>query len=187
MLRLTTRVWIVQLTTASRLCAALVFVALAFQPVPRVVLIGLYCIAIATDVFDGYLARSLKVVTYVGRVLDLISDKSLTIISLLYAAACGINLLPLALIGSREIIALGMRVIIVEGSQVLPTSRPLGGLRTLMVCGSTLLLISLERTAKLIHVVNIIFWISAVFFVVTFLYRIYSSYPRIKVALKRDL
>jgi cardiolipin synthase len=187
MLRLTTKVWIVELTTASRLCAGLVFVSLAFQPVPRIVLITLYCIAIVSDVFDGYLARSLKVVTYLGRVLDLVSDKSLTIISLLYAAACGINLLPLALIGSREIIALGMRIVIVEGSQLLPTSRPLGGLRTLLISGNTLLLISLQRTAQLLHVVNVIYWVSAVFFVITFSYGVYSSFARIKVALKSDL
>jgi phosphatidylglycerophosphate synthase len=187
MLRLPTKVWIVELTTASRLCAGLVFVCLAFQPVPRIILIGLYCTAIVTDVFDGYLARRLRVVTYLGRVLDLVSDKSLTMISLLYAAACGINLLPLALIGSREVIALGMRIIIVEGSQLLPTNRPLGGLRTLMVGGSTLLLISVERTTKLIHLVNMVYWGSAVFFTITFIYRIYSSFERIKVALKSDL
>lgn len=187
MLRLTTKIWIVELTTASRVCAGLVFVCLAFQPVPRTVLIGLYSIAIVTDVFDGYLARRLRVVTYLGRVLDLVSDKSLTLISLLYAAACGIDLLPLALIGTREIIAIGMRIIIVEGSQLLPTSRPLGGLRTLLVGGSTLLLISAERTPKLTQLVNLVYWVSAVFFTITFVYRIYSSFARIKVALKSDL
>jgi phosphatidylglycerophosphate synthase len=83
MLRLTTKIWIVELTTASRLGAGLVFASLAFQAVPRGILITLYVIAIVSDILDGYLARSLKVVTYLGRVLDLVSDKSLTIISLL--------------------------------------------------------------------------------------------------------
>ena len=187
MLRLTTKVWIVELTTASRLCAALVFASLAFQPIPRGILIALYSVAIVSDLLDGYLARSLKVVTYLGRVLDLISDKSLTIISLLYAAACGINVFPLALIGSREVIVLGMRIITVEGTQLLSTSRLLGGFMALLIWGNTLLLISLDQTAKLVSVVNKIYWVSALTAVITFSYRVYSNSDRIKTALKNDL
>jgi len=186
MLRLTTKIWIVELTTASRLCAGLVFASLAFQPVPRGILIALYVIAIASDLLDGYLARRLKVVTYLGRVLDLVSDKSLTIISLLYAAACGISMLPLALIGSREIIAIGVRIVIVDGTQLLPTSRLLGGLMASMVWGNTLVLVSADRTSTFVHKVNLVYWGCAVIFVVTFIYRVYSNAGRIKVALRDD-
>ena len=60
-----------------------------------------------TDLIDGYLARRLEAETYLGKVVDLISDKSMTIVSLLYAAARGISIFPLALIaifhfGTRE-------------------------------------------------------------------------------------
>ena len=187
MLRLTTKVWIVELTTVSRLCAALIFASLAFQTIPHGILIGLYSVAILSDLLDGYLARNLKVVTYLGRVLDLVSDKSLTIISLLYAAACGVNLFPLALIGSREIIAIGMRIITVGGTQLLPTSRLLGGVMAFMIWGNTLLLISTERTPNLLSIVNKIYWASAMTAAITFIYRVFSSSARIKIALKSDL
>jgi phosphatidylglycerophosphate synthase len=187
MLSLTGKIWVVQLSTASRLAAGLVFASLAFQQVPRGLLVSLYLIAISSDLIDGYLARRLKVTTYVGKVLDLVSDKSLTMISLLYAAAKGITLLPLALIGSREIITIGIRIIVVDGSQLLPTSRILGGFLALLIWGSTLILIFSDRSSRILSIVTFVYWASALLCVSTFMFRVRSNIERIKTALERDL
>lgn len=96
----------VDLISLARLVAALVFTLLAFQRVPLALLVSLYGMAIGSDLIDGYLARRLNAETYFGKVLDLVSDKSLTIVSLLYAAARGIPIFPLALIAAREIVTL---------------------------------------------------------------------------------
>src|SRR5439155_12829583 len=101
----------------------------------------LYTFAMCSDVVDGYLARKFEADTYFGKVLDLVSDKSLTIVSLLYAAERGINLLPLALIGTREVIMIGARLIIIEGTQLFPTNRFLGGVFWFLLWGNTLFLV----------------------------------------------
>ena len=83
--------------TLARLVGAVIFAALAFQEVPVWVPLIPYCIAAASDVVDGAIARRWSHHTHLGKVLDLISDKSMTIVSLLFAAACSVPLLPLAL------------------------------------------------------------------------------------------
>lgn len=186
MLRASTRIWLVELITASRLLAGLLFASLAFQNVPRALLVGLYGFAIGTDLIDGFMARRLRAVTYLGKVLDLISDKSLTIVSLLYAGARGIDLLPLAFIGTREIISMGARSIVVDGQPLLPSNRLLGGFLALLVWGSTMLLIFTIPKTELASAVNIFYWLSSIVFVLTMVVRIYSSAHRIKAFLAGD-
>src|SRR2546423_5992257 len=102
--------------------------------------------------------------TYLGKVIDLVSDKSMTIVSLLYAAARGINILPLALIATREIIMTGARIIIVEGTQLFPTNKILGGMMELLLWGNTLFLVLAAKNSNLISIANIIYWACAVFY-----------------------
>ncbi len=169
-----------------RLVAALVFASIAFQNVPLVAIAGLYISAMASDVIDGYLARRLNAETYFGKVLDLVGDKSLTIVSLLYAAGRGISILPLAIIGTREIIMLGARMIIVEGTQLFPTNRMLGGMMWLLLWGNTLLLVLARQDAEWIGITNTIYWICAMVFLLNFIARIHASAGRIKLSLTKD-
>jgi CDP-diacylglycerol--glycerol-3-phosphate 3-phosphatidyltransferase len=184
MLRFTTRIWIVELTSLSRLIAGLLFASLVFQPVPRALLAGLYLFAISSDLLDGYLARRLKAVTYFGKVLDLVSDKSLTIISLLYAAARGIDMLPLALIASREVMAIGMRMIIIDGTPLLPSNRFLGGIMASMLWGNTLFLLLAGTKIGRMPIASVFYWICAIASVLTLVIRAYLNSHRIKVSLK---
>lgn len=186
MLRLASRIWLVELTTLSRLFAGVVFASLALQAVPRSLLLGLYLFAVCTDLLDGYLARRLKAVTYLGRVLDLIGDKSLTIVSLLYAAARGIDIAPLALIATREVITIGVRIIVIDGTQLLPSNRLLGGMMALMLWGNTVFLVLADKDTNLISTANIIYWICSIVSILTLGLRIYSSKHRIKAALTDD-
>jgi phosphatidylglycerophosphate synthase len=185
MRRRTATIWLVESVSLSRLLAALLFASLAFQDVPVLLVSGLYIFAMCTDLIDGYLARRLKVDTYFGKVVDLVSDKSLTIVSLLYAAARGISVFPLALIAIREIIMIGARIIIVEDKQLFPTSKIVGGLLALLLWGNTLFLV-LATDVYLVNIASNIYWACALIFTLNLLVRIYVSAHRIKVSVTRD-
>src|SRR5882724_10149688 len=108
------KVWLVQSISIFRILAVLVFVGLATNSTSRTLLTILYVFALISDLIDGYLARLLHVPSHFGRVMDLVADKSLAVVSLLYAAERGMPLLPLALIAARDIIMIGMRLVIVD-------------------------------------------------------------------------
>ncbi|MFL6334484.1 MAG: CDP-alcohol phosphatidyltransferase family protein, partial [Pyrinomonadaceae bacterium] len=80
MLPSSTRLWLVESISLARLMAALLFASLAFQDVPTTILAALYALAMCSDLIDGYLARRLNAETYFGKVMDLVSDKSLTVV-----------------------------------------------------------------------------------------------------------
>jgi phosphatidylglycerophosphate synthase len=182
----TARIWLVESLSLSRLLAALLFAALVFHNFQLAIPAGFYLFAMCSDLIDGYLARRLEADTYFGKVLDLVSDKSLTIVSLLYAAARGINMLPLALIATREIIMIGARLIVVEGIQLFPTNRLLGGMLWLLLWSNTLFLVLAGTNSERIRVANAVYWGCAVVFVLNFLARVYVSAPRIKASLAKD-
>jgi phosphatidylglycerophosphate synthase len=186
MLRRNERIGLVEAISLSRILAALFFSSIAFQNVPLAFLSGVYIFAMMTDLIDGYLARKLKAETYFGKVVDLVSDKSLTIVSLLYAATRGIDLPPLALIAVREVIMIGARMIIIEGTQLLPTNKILGGIMAFVLWGNTLFLLIASDSNKLIGIVNIIYWFCAIFYVLNLVARIYVSTQRIRVSLEQD-
>jgi len=185
MRRRTVTLWLVESISLSRLLAALLFASLAFQNVPVPFLLGLYVYAMCTDLIDGYVARRLKADTYFGKVIDLVSDKSMTIVSLLYAAARGISIFPLALIAIREIIMLGARIIIVENRQLLPTNKVLGGMLALLLWSNTLFLV-LAKDANMFRIANNIYWACALVFTMNLLTRISMSVRRIKVSIAQD-
>src|SRR5437588_4068286 len=103
------KIWLIQAISVARIIATLLFVSLLSRSVPVVWLTCLYAFAVLSDAIDGYLARKLQAETFFGKIMDLVADKSLTAVSLLYAAARGIDILPLALVATRDIIMIGMR------------------------------------------------------------------------------
>jgi cardiolipin synthase len=74
---------------------------------------GLFAVACITDFFDGYLARSRRQVSDLGRFLDPIADKLLVAAVLLVLAAerrvTGWSILPALIILCREILVSGLR------------------------------------------------------------------------------
>jgi phosphatidylglycerophosphate synthase len=175
------RVWLVDSISLLRLFAALLFASLAFQDIQLTIVAGLYVFAMVSDLVDGYLARKLKAETYFGKVVDLVSDKSMTVVSLLYAAERGINLLPLALIAVRDIIMIGARLIVIDGNQLLPTNKVLGGIMALLLWGNTLCLLS-ATDPILIRIAAWVYWGCAIIFIFNLFVRIYSSASRIKAS-----
>jgi phosphatidylglycerophosphate synthase len=186
MLPSSTRLWLVESISLARLIAALLFASLAFQDVPITLLAALYALAMCSDLIDGYLARRLNAETYFGKIMDLVSDKSLTVVSLLYAAARGIDLTPLSLIATREIVVLGARLIVVNGSQLLPTNRLLGGIMALLLWGNTFFLLLTPTGEKIDRAINIIYWVCALVFTVNLVARVYVSGSRLKASVTKD-
>jgi CDP-diacylglycerol--glycerol-3-phosphate 3-phosphatidyltransferase len=174
----------VNLISLSRLVAGLLFTLLAFQRVPLAFLAFLYGLAIGTDLIDGYLARRLDAETHFGKVLDLVSDKSLTIVSLLYAAARGIAIFPLAVIAAREIVMIGARLITIQGTQLLPSSKFMGGTMTTLTWGNTLFLLLGRNIPWTQAIAQRVYWAGSLIAVLNLAHRLYVSTHRIKVSLE---
>lgn len=175
-------VWVVQSLSLTRIAAGVLFACVAFQSIPRPLLVTLYVLAMATDLVDGYLARRLNARTYFGKVVDLVSDKSLTIISLLYAAARGISIAPLAIIATREIVMIGMRLVTLHGGQLFPTSRSFGGVMAFLLWGTTALLIATSDASSVNRLIPTLYWVCAALLGLNLLRRLRASAARIKAS-----
>jgi CDP-diacylglycerol---glycerol-3-phosphate 3-phosphatidyltransferase len=171
----TARIYMVIGITLSRSMIAVLFTFIAFR-VPPVWASVVYLTAMGTDFIDGYLSRRLKVVTEFGRLLDLVCDKCLTIVSMLYAANRGIALFPLALITTRETLALGVRLIAFGEGRLLPKNRLLSRLMVFVLWSNTLFLILIRDGASLKKAaVTLIYWCCAVIFTGMFVVRIWKN------------
>lgn len=179
------RIQMVSAISISRLLIALLFAAIAFHASPGL-LAGVYVVAMVSDLIDGYLARTLKIETAFGRILDLTSDKCLTMVSLLFAATLRIDTLPLALIATREIVGLGIRMIPFDGTPLLPTNRTLGRLMVVAVWGNTLFLVLARDTGSLIRMANLIYWCCAIVLTLSFLIRVIRNLRRIRMFLAQS-
>ena len=99
----------------SRIVLIPVIVALIFMdsPATQWIAFALYVVAALTDFFDGYLARRMKIVSSLGRMLDPIADKLIVgalLITFAYDGSFDINLTVAAiLIMLREIGVAGLR------------------------------------------------------------------------------
>ena len=75
-----------------RLAMVPIFAVVFFQPVPeaRYWAAGIYALAFATDIADGYIARHFNQVTRLGRILDPLADKLMTFTVIVSITAAGI-------------------------------------------------------------------------------------------------
>jgi phosphatidylglycerophosphate synthase len=175
-------VWLPHLLTLFRLLAALLFASIAFQDYPPAFAIILYAAAAGSDLIDGYVARKYQAASFSGQVLDLISDKSLTIVSLLYAAACGISIFPLAVIATRELVSLGLRMIVIDGRQLWPTSRFFGGVLAACMWGDTLFLYVSGGSDNPPWIASRVYWLCAVVLTIDLTLRVGAVSKQIKDA-----
>ncbi|MFH1803759.1 MAG: CDP-diacylglycerol--glycerol-3-phosphate 3-phosphatidyltransferase [Pseudomonadota bacterium] len=87
---------------------------------------ALFAFAGVTDFFDGYLARSMNVVSPMGRFLDPIADKLLVAAALMMMVAfdriSGLTVLPAVIIMCREILVSGLREHLAELKVPLPVT-----------------------------------------------------------------
>jgi phosphatidylglycerophosphate synthase len=168
--------------TLYRLLAAMSFATLQASSAPWELTAVVYGAAIASDVLDGCLARALRVDSLFGRMLDLVADKALTISSLLYAVSFGISIIPLAIIGIRDLVMIGFRLISIEKEQLLPTSRTFGGLLAGLVWCSTLILTIPQVDASLVQLARNAYALAATMSFCNLIYRVVVSREKIKQA-----
>jgi cardiolipin synthase len=87
----------------------------------------LFCIACATDFFDGYFARQWKQVSAFGRFLDPVADKLLVSTILLMLSGIGIisgiHLVAATIILAREIIVSGLREFMSQMQLIIPVTK----------------------------------------------------------------
>ena len=85
-----------------------------------------FALGAITDFFDGYLARSMNVVSPLGRFLDPIADKLLVAAALMMMVAferiSGFAVLPAVIIMCREIMVSGLREHLAEIKVPLPVT-----------------------------------------------------------------
>jgi phosphatidylglycerophosphate synthase len=166
--------------TIFRLLAGVLVASLAAQAYP-VLLALLVCIALLSDVVDGWLARSLKVESAFGAMLDLVADKALTATLLLVAASRGVDLLPLTIIACRDLIMLGMRTVSFEGKRLLPTSRWFGAMLMVAVgCLTVSLLLMDGERAFLLNRIG--YWIVAAAVIANTTIRLWIAAPNMQKA-----
>lgn len=117
------------LLTLSRIVVIPLVVALFYVDgdMARWVACWLFVAAAITDWFDGYVARSMNLVSTFGRFLDPIADKLLVVAVIFMLAAFDrvsqVSFLPALVIVLREILVSGLREFLAEVRVGMPVSR----------------------------------------------------------------
>ncbi len=117
------------LLTLSRVGVIPLIVALFYVPGdwPRYVACVLFSAAGFTDVLDGYVARSRREISSLGRVLDPIADKLLVVSTigmlLAFDRIAGLAVLGAVVILCRELLVSGLRELLADINQRLPVTR----------------------------------------------------------------
>ncbi len=132
--------------TALRLMLIPVFVIAfyAFETTNYIPVI-IFIIAALTDALDGYLARSRNLITTLGKFLDPLADKLLTISALILL--CSIGKVPawiLITITAREFIITGFRTLAASSGVTIAAS-PLGKIKTITQFAAIILLLMNNR------------------------------------------
>jgi cardiolipin synthase len=117
------------LLTLSRVGVIPIIVGLFYAPGdwPRYLACVLFSAAGFTDVLDGYLARTRRETSSIGRILDPIADKllvvSITGMLLAFERITGLLVLGAIVILCRELLVSGLRELLADINQRLPVTR----------------------------------------------------------------
>ncbi len=118
--------------TVARLASVplLMYFLLWDSHVARVLALGLFFVAAATDAVDGYLARTFQQTSVFGKYADPIADKLLVVGALVCLLQLGeLNAVWVMIIIAREFLVTGLRILAISEGQVVPASL-LGKMKT---------------------------------------------------------
>lgn len=125
---------------------------------------ALFALAGVTDFFDGYLARTWKVQSNLGRFLDPIADKLLVMTAIVMLVHFDrAHIIPSLLILCREILVSGLREFLAQINISVPVSK-LAKLKTaVQMLAIFLLILGAEGTGERLTFIlgNIALWIAA--------------------------
>lgn len=153
----------------------------------ELVAVGIFLVAAATDWLDGYLARSRGEVTTLGKLLDPIADKLLTVSA--FISLVELKLAPawiIVMIVGREFAVSGMRSIAAARGVIIAASR-WGKYKTVsQVIAITLLILTntLERWVRYGNLGKVALWVVLILAMLSMV-QYFVSFVR-KVDLGRD-
>ncbi len=140
----------------------------------------LFIIAGLTDYLDGFIARKTKTTTSLGALLDLLADKLLVCLVLIWCVFLSNSVLliiPSLLIISRELIISSIRQYLVErtGKNPIKVTYVAKSKTTVQMIAISFLILSPEMNLWFYNITIILIWIAALISLYT-LYNYYNSY-----------
>jgi phosphatidylglycerophosphate synthase len=119
--------------TIARAALGFIFVGFAAVPGKELASAVVYLIAISADLLDGYAARRFGVSTEFGGALDVVSDRLVTLASVVFFVWCGYSPVACGLLTVRDAVMSGLRVIHVDGKPLVQSVRRVGGLTAMPI------------------------------------------------------
>ncbi len=158
------------LLTILRMLAVVPVAILAYWPDPRIQLlaVAVFLLACVTDFLDGFLARAMGVQSVLGRILDPIADKILTIgIIMVLVDLDGIPIIPAVALVLRDILVSGLREYLAVHNTVIRSSRLAKWKTALEMTALTALLVAIcSFTDSYIEIIrsagDVLIWLAAV-------------------------
>lgn len=177
---------IVQIFTVMRVFLSFIFIIITPFTELKYITAIIYSLAVASDVFDGIIARKYNVTTKFGAAFDIYGDRYLLCISCIYAGFRGVETAVIGIILMRELFSATMKMVQVNGVPVMVANRPVGifvhGVISLSVL-AMVLAPELEPTT----LIKSPFYVVACFYCFFFPYTIYKSWPKIMESVNSDL
>jgi len=130
--------------TLARILAIPLFMFFLFAEgtVFKLLALGIFALAAASDVVDGYLARSLQQVTPFGVFADPIADKLLITAALVSFVELGeLMAIPVVVILAREFVVTGLRLLAL-GEGVVVSASAMGKMKTLSHTGLVMFILA---------------------------------------------
>ncbi|MEM3153942.1 MAG: CDP-diacylglycerol--glycerol-3-phosphate 3-phosphatidyltransferase [Candidatus Woesearchaeota archaeon] len=110
--------------TLARIALVPVFIAILYSSVPgkEWIAAAVFCIAAATDAFDGYLARKYNQISKIGTLLDPVADKLLVISALIFLIGRGVPAWMAWVLIAREFVIVSLRLLVAPQEAIVPTT-----------------------------------------------------------------
>ena len=144
----------------------------------------LFLIAGLTDYLDGYIARKTQRVTGLGALLDLLADKllvSLVLIWLLFINNSLVLIIPILIIVSRELIISSLRQYAIESKKRIEVTMLGKGKTTIHFLSISLIIISPEFGNNF-YIASILFiWVSAFISIISLYHYVNSTIKNFKL------
>jgi phosphatidylglycerophosphate synthase len=129
--------WMAQALSLARVGLTFVFIVLSPWRHLWAITVTVYLAALTTDLLDGRLARARGVATRFGGATDAFGDRYFSVVSLVYAASRGLNLAVIGIIIARDLYALSLRLIFVDGQRLLYGSSKMTGAVLIVIAAGT--------------------------------------------------
>lgn len=152
--------------TLSRIALVPVFIIILYSPIPKKEWIAaiVFCVAAATDAFDGYFARKYNQRSKLGTLLDPVADKLLVISALIFLIGKGVPAWMAWVLIAREFLIIGLRLVVAPREPIVPSG--LGKLKTaLEMVGIVGVLLEMEIAVSILFVAVICSVVSGVQYV----------------------